>query len=156
GNGTLVLTGTYVAENPLAAEVVRTVNINMSDPVDDGPLCCSDTLSIIQIGAPGGPVALNMSASGTSSSFAWRHCLWRERELCGVRFVRERHFRSLSQSRPHRWCRFAGPDLGVRCSYGLGAPRSSARRLREVGTHSHRSPMSLQACWPSTVSTLLL
>ena len=58
GNGTLVLTGTYVAENPLAAEVVRTVNINMNDPVDDGPLCCSDTLSIIQIGAPGGPVAL--------------------------------------------------------------------------------------------------
>jgi hypothetical protein len=68
GNGTLVLTGTYVAENPLAAEVVRTVNINMNDPVDDGPLCCSDTLSIIQIGAPGGPVALTCPPPWSSAA----------------------------------------------------------------------------------------
>jgi hypothetical protein len=36
---------------------------------------------------------------------------------------------------------------------GDGVVSSSPERF---GSHSHRSPTSLQACWPSTVSTLLL
>jgi hypothetical protein len=42
------------------------------------------------------------------------------------------------------------------CSYGFGPPpSSSARRLREVGRTPSDHRLSLQACWPSTVSTLL-
>jgi hypothetical protein len=36
------------------------------------------------------------------------------------------------------------------------ARRRRQKIAREVDPNSHRSPMSLQACWPSTVSTLLL
>jgi hypothetical protein len=68
GNGTLVLTGTFVSANPLAAAAVQTFNFNMNDPIDDGPVCCSDTLSIILIGAPGGPSGANMSATAVFSS----------------------------------------------------------------------------------------
>ena len=49
------------------------------------------------------------------------------------------------------------PGLILACGVLMGLARlAAARRPREVGTHSHRSPMSLQACWPSTVSTLVL
>jgi hypothetical protein len=68
GNGTLVLTGTYVAVHPLAAEVVETSSFNMNDPLDDGEECCSDTLNIIRIGAPGGPGDANMSVTVVFSS----------------------------------------------------------------------------------------
>jgi hypothetical protein len=68
GNGTLVATGTWVAANPLDPEVVQTVSFNMNDPNEDGPVCCSDTLRIILIGAPGGPGGANMSATVVFSS----------------------------------------------------------------------------------------
>src|SRR2546430_3446578 len=59
GNGSLVLFGTFVSTNPLAAAVTQTFNFNMNDPIDDGPVCCSDTLSITLLGAPGGPGGAN-------------------------------------------------------------------------------------------------
>jgi hypothetical protein len=60
-DGVLALSGTYIAANPLAAGVVQTFGFNMNDPVEDGPICCSDTLSITLIGAPGGPGGANMA-----------------------------------------------------------------------------------------------
>src|SRR5262249_8234239 len=45
-NGVLTISGIYVAANPLPPGVSQTVNFNMNDPVDEGPICCSDTLSI--------------------------------------------------------------------------------------------------------------
>jgi hypothetical protein len=68
GNGTLVLTGTYLAVHPLAAEVVEIDSFNMNDPIADGEECCSDTLKIIRIGAPGGPGDANMSVTVVFSS----------------------------------------------------------------------------------------
>jgi hypothetical protein len=68
GKGTLVLTGTYVAVHPLAAEVVEILNFNMNDSIADGEECCSDTLKIIRIGAPGGPGDANMSVTVVFSS----------------------------------------------------------------------------------------
>jgi hypothetical protein len=68
GNGTLVLTGTFVSANPLAAAAVQTFNFNMNDPIDDGPVCCSDTLSITLIGAPGGLGGANMATIVTFRS----------------------------------------------------------------------------------------
>ena len=49
------------------------------------------------------------------------------------------------------------PGLILACGVLLALARRRRQIvcLREVGTHSHRSPMSLQACWPPTVSTLL-
>jgi hypothetical protein len=40
----------------------------MNDPIDDGPVCCSDTMNIILIGAPGGPGGANMSVTVVFSS----------------------------------------------------------------------------------------
>jgi hypothetical protein len=75
GDGTLVFTGTFVSTDPLLPEEVQTLNVNMHDPVDDGDTCragggdrCSDALSIILIGAPGGPDGANMSATVIFSS----------------------------------------------------------------------------------------
>jgi hypothetical protein len=62
GNGLFVVSGTFVSTSPLAAGVTQTFNFNMNDPIDDGPVCCSDTLSINLMGAPGGPGGANMSA----------------------------------------------------------------------------------------------
>jgi hypothetical protein len=67
-DGVLALSGTYIAANPLAAGVVQTFNFNMNDPIDDGPVCCSDTLSITLIGAPGGPGGANMATIVTFRS----------------------------------------------------------------------------------------
>jgi hypothetical protein len=49
-NGVLTISGIYNAANPLPPGVSQTVNFNMNDPVEDGPLCCSDTLSITLTG----------------------------------------------------------------------------------------------------------
>ena len=61
-DGVLAVGGSYIAASPLAAGVVQTFNFNMNDPVEDGPICCSDTLSITLLGAPGGPGGANMAA----------------------------------------------------------------------------------------------
>ena len=46
-------------------------------------------------------------------------------DQCGL----HRGIQPRSSARPHRRCRFAGPHRGLRCSSGVGARPSSARRL---------------------------
>jgi hypothetical protein len=67
-DGVLAVGGSYIAASPLAAGVVQTFNFNMNDPIDDGPVCCSDTLSITLIGAPGGLGGANMATIVTFRS----------------------------------------------------------------------------------------
>jgi hypothetical protein len=62
-NGFLFATGTYVAPIPLAAGLSQTFNFNMNDPVEDGPVCCSDTLSISLLGLAPPPGGANMSVT---------------------------------------------------------------------------------------------
>jgi hypothetical protein len=52
GIGRFILTGIYNATNPPPAPpaLPTTFQFNMLDPKDDGPICCSDTLSIAFIG----------------------------------------------------------------------------------------------------------
>jgi len=67
-DGLLVLSGTYIAANPLAAGVVQLAAFNMSEPIAEGDGCCSDTLSITLAGAPGGIGGANMAFALTFRS----------------------------------------------------------------------------------------
>jgi hypothetical protein len=70
GNGLLILSGNYVATNPLGGGVVQSFNFNFPEPpalTCDGSTC-SDTLSITLAGAPGGPGGANMAFSLTFRS----------------------------------------------------------------------------------------
>jgi len=67
-DGSLVLSGTYIAANPLGAGQVSLTNYNMNDPIDDGTLGVSDTLSITLAGAPGGVGGANMALTLTFRS----------------------------------------------------------------------------------------
>jgi hypothetical protein len=67
-DGLLVLSGTYIAANPLGAGAVQLANFNMSEPIAEGDGCCSDTLSITLAGAPGGVGGANMAFTLTFRS----------------------------------------------------------------------------------------
>jgi hypothetical protein len=69
GDGLLILSGNYVATNPLGGGVVQSFNFNI--PEDSALTCstnCSDTLSLTLAGAPGGPGGANMAFTLTFRS----------------------------------------------------------------------------------------
>jgi hypothetical protein len=69
GNGVLTISGIYNAANPLPPGVSQTVNFNMNDPIDDGPVCCSDTLSITLTGRTAGGIGNMMTLVDFRSGF---------------------------------------------------------------------------------------
>jgi hypothetical protein len=50
GDGLFDFHGHWVAPTPLLPGASQTINFNMNNPADDGPVCCSDTLSITLTG----------------------------------------------------------------------------------------------------------
>jgi hypothetical protein len=59
--GGFIFSGTYIAANPLDPLVEKDFNFNMNDPVEDGPICCSDTLRIELLGLL--PLPTNQNAN---------------------------------------------------------------------------------------------
>jgi hypothetical protein len=69
GDGLLILSGNYVATNPLGGGVVQPFNFNFPEPPASTCIStCSDTLSITLAGAPGGPGGANMAFALTFRS----------------------------------------------------------------------------------------